>query len=92
MTAVSMSFQWTLGDVAMIDYSGDPLYFVEPSGKRHKAEIFVGVMPYSNYIFCVATLDQTRRSLDRKPDRQVVIDFKDPAGRRPIAQAAPSGS
>ena len=62
MTAVSMSFQWTPGDVAMIDYSGDPLYFVEPSGKRHKAEIFVGVMPYSNYIFCVATLDQTRRS------------------------------
>ena len=46
----------------MIDYSGDPLYYTDPNGKQRKAEIFVGVMPYSNFIFCTATSDQTRQS------------------------------
>lgn len=62
MHDVTMSFSWDPGDVAMIDYSGDPLYFHTRDGKKHKAEIFVGVMPYSNYIFCMATKDQTRES------------------------------
>ena len=62
MHDVSMAFTWEPGKTAMIDYSGDRLYFTEPNGKRHHAEIFVGVMPYSNYIFCIATPDQTRQS------------------------------
>lgn len=62
MRDVSMSFEWMPGEVAMIDYSGDPLFFTDSDGKRRKAEIFVGVMPYSNCIFCTATPDQTRNS------------------------------
>lgn len=59
---VSLSFQWEPGDVAMIDYSGDPLYYTTRDGAKHRAEIFVGVLPFSNYIFCLATKDQTRLS------------------------------
>ena len=55
MKDVSMAFEWTPGQVAMIDYSGDPLHYT-------KAEIFVAVMPYSNLTFCLATQDQTRQS------------------------------
>lgn len=62
MSEVSMAFQWVPGDVAMIDYSGDPLHYITRDGKRHKAEIFVGVMAYSHLIFCMATEDQTRQS------------------------------
>lgn len=62
MHDVSMAFEWEPGKVAMIDYSGDPLYYVARDGKRHKAEIFVGVMAYSNMIYCVATPDQSRQS------------------------------
>ena len=62
MHDVSMSFEWDPGKVAMIDYSGDPLYYTDPNGKQRKAEIFVGVMPFSNFIFCTATSDQTRQS------------------------------
>ena len=62
MQDVSMAFEWMPGKVAMIDYSGDPLYFTTSDGKRHKAEIFVAVMPYSNFTFCFATPDQTRQS------------------------------
>ena len=54
MHDVSMSFEWDPGKVAMIDYSGDPLYYTDPNGKQRKAEIFVGVMPFSN--FCWVTL------------------------------------
>lgn len=61
MKDVSMAFQWTPGKVAMIDYSGDPLHYMS-DGKIRKAEIFVAVMPYSNYIFCLATPDQKRQS------------------------------
>lgn len=61
MKDVSMAFQWTPGKVAMIDYSGDPLDYMS-DGKIRKAEIFVAVMPYSNYIFCLATPDQKRQS------------------------------
>lgn len=62
MKDVSMAFEWTPGQVAMIDYSGDPLHYTTSDGKRHKAEIFVAVMPYSNLTFCLATQDQTRQS------------------------------
>lgn len=62
MKDVSMAFEWMPGKVAMIDYSGDPLYYTSNDGKRHKAEIFVAVMPYSNFTFCLATPDQTRQS------------------------------
>ena len=61
MKDVSMAFQWSPGKVAMIDYSGDPLHYLS-EGKICKAEIFVAVMPYSNYIFCYATPDQKRQS------------------------------
>lgn len=62
MQEVSMSFDWEPGEAAMIDYSGDPLHYTTADGKKHKAQIFVGVLPFSNLIFCMATENQTRQS------------------------------
>ena len=59
---VTMTFHWAPADVAMIDYSGDGIEFRTPDGKTLTAQIFVGVLPHSDYIFCYATPDQTRRS------------------------------
>ena len=45
----------------MIAYSRDPLHYMS-DGKIRKAEIFVAVMPYSYFIFCLAKPDQKRQS------------------------------
>lgn len=60
---VQLINQWNFGDVAMIDYSGDGLEFKpldSEAGKPAKAQIFVGVLAASRYIFCCATPRQTR--------------------------------
>ncbi len=59
---VTMTFHWEPGDVAMIDYSGDTAAVLTADGKTLRAQIFVGVLPHSDYIFCWATPDQTRTS------------------------------
>ena len=51
--------QWVYGNVAMIDYSGDGLCITKEQNSV-KAQIFVGVLPASGYIFCYATARQTR--------------------------------
>ena len=62
MRDVSMTFVWEPGEVAMIDYSGDGITYVDKDGKAKKAEIFVAVLACSAYIFCCATPDQKRDS------------------------------
>lgn len=59
---VTMTFHWPPADVVMIDYSGDGIDVSRPDGSRYTAQIFVGVLPHSDYIFCYATEDQTRHS------------------------------
>lgn len=61
LAEISAAFEWAPGEVVMIDYSGDPMYLVDPkTGERHSVQIFVAVLPYSNYTFCYATPQQTR--------------------------------
>ena len=58
---VELINQWDFGYVAMIDYSGDTLPWTPNGlGKVTAAQIFVGVLPASGYIFCCATERQTR--------------------------------
>ena len=59
---VTMTFHWAPADVVMIDYSGDGIEFRTSDGKTLTAQIFVGVLPHSDYIFCYATPDQTHTS------------------------------
>ncbi len=58
---VQLTHQWQLGDVAMIDYSGDgvPIKDIH-AHKDFKAQIFVAVLAGSGYIFSYATARQTR--------------------------------
>ena len=71
---ISLTNQWAYGNVAMIDYSGDGLtYRPEGETKVANAQIFVGVLAASGYIFCCATPRQTR---DDWLDAQVkMLDF-----------------
>ena len=58
---VELTNQWDFGYVAMIDYSGDTLPWTSDGlGKVVAAQIFIGVLPASGYIFCCATERQTR--------------------------------
>lgn len=58
---VSMTMQWEIGDVAMIDYAGTKMFLTDPmTGERHAVNIFVGILAYSNFTFCMATPRQTR--------------------------------
>ena len=44
----------------MIDYSGNPMYLTDPkTGERQPVQIFVVILPDSNYTFCYATPKQT---------------------------------
>ena len=58
---LEMMFDWLPGDVVQIDYSGDGLSYTDMStGKTVKVEVFVAVLPYSNYAFAYATPHQER--------------------------------
>lgn len=58
---VQLTHQWRLGDVAMIDYSGDAVPIRNPITQAVlNAQIFVAVLAGSGYIFSYATPRQTR--------------------------------
>ncbi len=50
------------GEQAMIDASGDPLCWEDPSGAAHSARVLVGVLPYSGLLFMDAEPDTTTQS------------------------------
>ena len=58
---LALTNNWSPAELALIDYSGDPLFYVDAqTGERHAAQVFVGVLGNSGYIFCYATPGQTR--------------------------------
>lgn len=58
---VALTLQWDPGNVIMVDYAGDKMYVTNPKdGTQIEANIFVGVLASSGYIFCYATPHQTR--------------------------------
>lgn len=60
LSEINAAFDWPPGEVVMIDYSGDPLYLQQEDVHRIAVQVFVSVMPYSNYTFAFATPKQTR--------------------------------
>ena len=77
---VQLTHQWQFGDVAMIDYSGNGVVIRDnQTQSTSTAQIFVGVLAGSGYIFCCATPRQTR---DDWLDAQVkMMNFFDGAPR-----------
>ena len=58
---LSMTMLWDIGEVAMIDYAGTKMFVIDPNtGERKAVNIFVGILAYSNFTFCMATPRQTR--------------------------------
>lgn len=55
-----LRFDWPAGEAVMIDYSGDTVPYVDiVTGEIRQAQVFVGVLAHSMYIFCTATARQT---------------------------------
>lgn len=48
----------TPGEAAFVDYSGDRPHYIDGTGKRVKAELFVGGLPGSSLIFATCTATQ----------------------------------
>lgn len=56
---LSMRQTYEPGDVCFVDFAGKRLSYIDSSsGEQHKVELFVGVLGYSQLIFCVATHSQ----------------------------------
>jgi len=48
------------GEVLMLDFAGKKMHWVDPdSGELHPVEILVGVLPFSQYSFCIALPSQS---------------------------------
>lgn len=48
------------GEVLMLDFTGKKMHWVDPdSGEVHACEVLVGVMPFSQYSFCIALPSQS---------------------------------
>ena len=54
------------GGVVQIDYSGDKVTIDLPNGEILKANIFVGVLPYSSVLFCLCHGITKNRRLDSR--------------------------
>ena len=60
LAKINASLEWKPSEVVMIDYSGNPMYLTDPkTGERQPVQIFVAILPDSNYTFCYATPKQT---------------------------------
>lgn len=57
------------GDKLFIDYAGKKLSIVDKqTGEIRKVDVFVGILPASNYTYVEASYDQTRESLVKSMD------------------------
>ena len=55
----SMRQTYEPGDICFVDFAGKRLSYTDSATRQnHKAEIFVGVLGYSQLIFCIATESQ----------------------------------
>lgn len=62
LTELSLTQNWDPGEVAMIDYAGTKAFVKDPkNGQLREVNVFVGILAYSGFTFCVATDRQTRQ-------------------------------
>jgi transposase len=48
------------GEVLMLDFAGKKMHWVDPdTGEVHECEVLIGVMPFSQYSFCIALPSQS---------------------------------
>jgi len=48
------------GEVLMLDFAGKKMHWVDPhNGEVHDSEVLIGVLPYSQYSFCIALPSQS---------------------------------
>lgn len=56
---ISMHLEYTPGDMMMIDFAGKKLFYTDmESGEMIPCEVFIGILPYSGLIFCLAVASQ----------------------------------
>jgi len=56
---LTLSLEHQPGEVLMLDFAGKKMHWVDPhSGEVHASEVLIGVLPFSQYSFCVALPSQ----------------------------------
>jgi transposase len=59
----SLKLNHRYGDKAFIDYAGEKLHYIDlSSGEEVRLEVFVGILPASQYIFAEASINQKKES------------------------------
>lgn len=57
---LTLPLEHTPGEVLMLDFAGKKMHWVDPdSGEVHACEILIGVLPFSQYSFCIALPSQS---------------------------------
>jgi transposase len=57
---LTLSLDHTPGDVLMLDFAGKKMHWVDAeSGEVHECEVLIGVLPFSQYSFCIALPSQS---------------------------------
>jgi len=56
---LTLSLEHQPGEVLMLDFAGKKMHWVDPySGEVHASEVLIGVLPFSQYSFCIALPSQ----------------------------------
>jgi transposase len=56
---LSMHLEYQAGDMIMVDFAGKKQHYKDPTtGERIECEVFVGILPFSGLIFCLAVASQ----------------------------------
>jgi len=57
---LTLALEHNPGEVLMLDFAGKKMHWVDPdSGELHACEILIGVLPFSQYSFCIALPSQS---------------------------------
>ena len=56
---MSMHLEYTVADVVMIDFAGKKQHYIDMStGEQIECQVFIGILPFSGLIFCLAVHTQ----------------------------------
>ena len=57
---LTLALDHTPGETLMVDFAGKKMHYVDAyTGEVHDCEVLIGVMPYSQYSFCIALASQS---------------------------------
>jgi transposase len=68
---ISLHINHKAGDKMFVDYTGDKMEIIKPSGERIPAEVFVAILGASQLTYAEASLNQTQESFVRSNEHAI---------------------